>query len=626
MKAAAGRVFRKRSSTVKPQMCRQMLLTILLLCIFSILPYWTYFKHNTVYQLLFDGINFKDHNANAHYQKMPNSFLNNTSFEDQYDYHDHNHSLGSLIAEDFERNRSLIGSGSVENSGGREDFVVFDEKARHPQKCATVEEMGSAFASHADEVAEASLKVRKMIQQHFSINGARRIRELPPDQFCRQNFVFGRTSEAGFGNEMYKILTAAALSLLLNRSLIMGEDRAKHSFGDYISYSNQTFSLKELKLLWVRNKCVGKYKRPLVMRIDDFEMPTRTRVLCEDWRKWKQPIVWFKGTTDTFGIQFFLKNIHPGMRDAASVLLGDSSIPSSRPNLFGELMKVLISPAHAIEEAVSWALNGGPDPDIALHMRMRVRRSRRALDAAIRCTERSLLELSPKNKRPRVVLVTDTPSIAEYIKKNLKESSEVIHFNYKLYTSQNASGITNATFLQLPQMRVKDWGPTPRWVAFVDFFLASRATHAVVSGAHKRVATTYAQLIAGVAAANKLDNTLASPLNFSFYSSFQSTLLVAGLSNQIGWGHAWNRFGGQLSCHRQINQCALTPLLPPGWWDGPWQSPITRDIHRLNNYGVQLTETGELSERSILELCKSRKVPVNVVTLELPSCKKCIKN
>lgn len=55
---------------------------------------------------------------------------------------------------------------------------------------------------------------------------------------------------------------------------------------------------------------------------------------------------------------------------------------------------------------------------------------------------------------------------------------------------------------------MKDWGPAPRWVAFVDFFLASRSKHAVVSGAHRRVGTTYAQLIAALAAANKLGTSL----------------------------------------------------------------------------------------------------------------------
>lgn len=53
---------------------------------------------------------------------------------------------------------------------------------------------------------------------------------------------------------------------------------------------------------------------------------------------------------------------------------------------------------------------------------------------------------------------------------------------------------------------MEDWGPAPRWVAFVDFFLASRAKHAVISGAHRRVGTTYAQLIAALAAAYRLGN------------------------------------------------------------------------------------------------------------------------
>lgn len=57
------------------------------------------------------------------------------------------------------------------------------------------------------------------------ISGASRIRDLPPEQFCSHGFVMGKASEAGFGNEMYKILTAAALSIMLNRSLIIGKTR-----------------------------------------------------------------------------------------------------------------------------------------------------------------------------------------------------------------------------------------------------------------------------------------------------------------------------------------------------------------------------------------------------------------
>lgn len=162
------------------------------------------------------------------------------------------------------------------------------------------------------------------------ISGASRVRNLSPEQFCNHGFVIGKASEAGLGNELYKILTAAALSVMLNRSLIIGQTRHitplsilsfcirnldliclahrlwtaadftifilsfrdKYPFGDYVSYSNITFTLKEVKHLWRQNRCVTKYKRHLTIRIDDFLKLPRTGVLCSNWRKWEQPIIW----------------------------------------------------------------------------------------------------------------------------------------------------------------------------------------------------------------------------------------------------------------------------------------------------------------------------------------------
>ncbi|KAL1830930.1 hypothetical protein ACET3Z_000581 [Daucus carota] len=58
------------------------------------------------------------------------------------------------------------------------------------------------------------------------------------------------------------------------------------------------------------------------------------------------------------------------MRRVASVLLSDNEFLQYWPNTIGELMRVIISPSENVEEAVKWALNGGPDPHIALQMRM----------------------------------------------------------------------------------------------------------------------------------------------------------------------------------------------------------------------------------------------------------------
>lgn len=62
------------------------------------------------------------------------------------------------------------------------------------------------------------------------------------------------------------------------------------------------------------------------------------------------------------------------MRNAASNLFGQPESLQSRANVFGELMKVLISPTKDVEEAVNWVIGGGVDPDISLHMRMLMNR------------------------------------------------------------------------------------------------------------------------------------------------------------------------------------------------------------------------------------------------------------
>ncbi|KAK6920471.1 hypothetical protein RJ641_014149 [Dillenia turbinata] len=489
--------------------------------------------------------------------------------------------------------------------------------------CAKVEEMGKVF----EKVDwSQSLRVRSLIRQHFDLHGAPRVRRLPAEQFCKQGFVIGKASEAGFGNEMYKILTAAGLSIMLNRSLIIGQTRhigylskpfsclnltGRYPFGSYLTYSNISFTLKEVKHLWRKNGCMSKFGRHLVMRIDDFENPSETNVLCSNWLKWKQPIIWFKSTTDAVAAQFFSKNIHTQMRKVASRLFGKPEDLQSRPNTFGEIMKFLISPSVAVEEALNWSLRGGLDPHMSLHMRMLSSRSVRAANAVVNCIKKAVLSTGNHVLRPHVVLVSDTPAVIKDLSPKLSDFAEVIHFDYSTFRG-NITGRMEHRLKQL-EFRAKDWGPAPRWVAFVDFFLASRAKQAVVSGANRRVGTTYAQLVAALAAANQLGESQVLASNFSFFSSFQSTLLSVGLRNQVGWGHVWNRFAGPLSCERQPNQCATTPLLPPAWWDGPWQSPIDRDVRRLETFGVKLTDFGKVNENHLNSFCKSRKVVVKTL-------------
>lgn len=82
----------------------------------------------------------------------------------------------------------------------------------------------------------------------------------------------------------------------------------------------------------------------------------------------------FQGTTDAMAAQFFIKNIHSQMRIAAFNLFGDPQVLGSQPNVFGELMRVLISPTKDVEAAVNWVIGGEENPDISLHMRMLMNR------------------------------------------------------------------------------------------------------------------------------------------------------------------------------------------------------------------------------------------------------------
>lgn len=217
-------------------------------------------------------------------------------------------------------------------------------------------------------------------------------------------------------------------------------------------------------------------------------------------------------------------------------------------------------------------------------------------------------------------MVTDTPAIIPALQKALGQSMEVIRFDYLTYAKQstNRSEVLSLNY-GVPKMklRLRDWGEMPRWVAMVDFFLAARARSAVVSGAYRRVSTTYAQFVAALANANTLDSESPPCV---YYSSLQSNLLASGLASQSGWGHTWRPFGGKLGCRNQAAQCARTALLPYAWWDAPWQSPISGDVTKLRGV-AGIDAIGQVSERRMDQFCAEarRRGPPPTTKLQIPS-------
>ena len=157
-------------------------------------------------------------------------------------------------------------------------------------------------------------------------------------------------------------------------------------FGDYLIYSNQSFSMYEVKRLWALHDCAGEHNRSMTMRVDDIEHgPGRSKSLCDDWTTITDTVLWFKGTMDTVGLQFLLKNKNAAMRSAAAAVLGNPAFPSSRPNTFGELLRAFVTPSPDIQAAVEWALKGGLEPDFAIHLRLRHNRSLESPTAASAC-------------------------------------------------------------------------------------------------------------------------------------------------------------------------------------------------------------------------------------------------
>lgn len=532
-----------------------------------------------------------------------------------------------------ESNDGEFGRGEVEGGTGDADS---DQRWIAPKECANVEEMGQAVVG---DVRQASLKARRLIVSHFESHGATRLRQLPEDEFCQRGFVMCKGQHDGFGNNLYKILTGGALSIMLNRSMIIGESGPKlysstdpeyvsqrrqlaFPFGDYLEYSPEMISMQELKQLWVKNGCTSRHGRPFTMRVDYFSRLKSSKVLCEDWTMWKNPVLWFADTTDAVGLQWFLKNKHRPMRLLARALMGSESDPDSRGNLFGELSRALLTPKPVINKAIKWVLHDGEDPDFVLHIRHGKVLS--TIEASTRCVMDSLKNnaLWENARLPRVAVISDTPEAADKMATLLNKKAEVVKFDFNQFVKAYPNISTmSSTYFTAPATRIEDWGPLPRWVAMVEFFLAARARLGFVSGAGSRVATTFAQLAASLAAANRLGDD-GDQQGFAFHSSFQEHLLERGLQRQSGRGYAWHTFGGMLSCLSQHRQCALTPLLPYAWWDAPWQAPVGLHVRKLRAVGLLVTSDGEVSPFAVKEFCRLHEDVVPVIfNLALPDCK-----
>lgn len=540
--------------------------------------------------------------------------------------------------------------GEKEREG--EEWEKPEEVWTPPKTCGTVEEMGEASVG---DVRIASLRVRKLIREYIKEHGGTRVRSLSEKEFCKRNFVVGKGQHDGFGNNMYKILTAAGLGIMLNRTVILGEQgqnegssthpkyvsqkrQLSFPFGEYVSYSQELMSMQEVKRLWVKNGCSSRHNRKFRMRVDSFAKLPTSKILCDDWTKWDYPVIWLADAIDAVALQMFLKNRWKKMRDLATLIMGQPWDPNSRPNIFGELALAFMSPSPVVQKAINWTLGKQGDPDFVLHLRLMSQSPSKAITAANLCIQQ-IFEKTKKRvkmfekRSPRIAILADTPSSYPRLEKVLSMFARVVRFDFEGFVKENPNLKTmNFKTFKVPEERSADWGPLPRWVAIVDFFLAARSRFGVFSGAGQRVASTFVQLAAAYGGASRL-NSDGSSNGYQFYSSFHAGLLVRGLRKQSGRGHGWHTFGGPLSCHKQERQCSLTSLLPYAWWDAPWQSPLKVQVKSLRSIRFNVTAEGRVTRRTVERFCEGGREAggesggegggrgEEVWELELPDCK-----
>ncbi|CAI7795139.1 unnamed protein product, partial [Closterium sp. NIES-54] len=778
--------------------------------------------------------------------------------------------LRALPCHEFCQRSFVLGYGKHEGLGR-------EQPLQHPHSMTPY----SVFHILASLLSRRPFSLLPLPSSYPAPAGASALRALPSHEFCQRSFVLGYGKHEGLGNNLYKILTAPALALMLNRSIIVGENYGtrplmesnktvgQRLWKDYLAFSPEVFSMLELRHLWYQHDCERRYRRPLVVRTDSFANRARSRTMCDDWSTWQEPIICFDDALDSVGIQTFLKNLHPSMRESAHAIMGLPWDPNSRPNLFGEIARVLLLPTPAVADAVKWALgSGGKDADVVIHFRHGGLESvasaaalclRKALEhihrvkqqdeqqkeqadalkriqavaatapltaaeakeaalsalpaptgalrasvetatagavlagpagpagpaggeggAVMRATGvgpgsmgsrllawgkgrirwgrgRRLLETEGKGEgggeeevggegeevgrerggggegmggeeeegqleratvrrdslvmqkqkggggkgkgkttkgktkkektkvgktktgktkkgkpgtaklgkakkgkkvkwtqgqkkaagdedekggnkeggsenktagsknaasdkdKLRVVVVADHPSVFRKIGALTSDFAKIIRFDHAKFVRRHPeSPLASAKNKSLPSFRVRDWGPLPRWVALVDFFLAARARYAFISAGRSRVFTTFSQLAASLAAARSLEDTPSPTASrFLLLSAFHSHLLENGLANQGGRGHAWHTFSGRLSCLAQPPQCALSPALPYAWWDAPWQSPARGEGGKLRRLGLQVGEGGEVGEEAVERFCERRKGQAVRVKLDM---------
>lgn len=157
----------------------------------------------------------------------------------------------------------------------------------------------------------------------------------------------------GLGNVLYDVASAAALAIVLNRSLVYGADRSDRKFSALLRWPGLP-TMQQVDALRRRNRCGGgtllKQRRvPLTPDKCTFHRTWRKpgsrarclkRLLGTNWLEERAPLLELSKVHAYTGLQSLLKSAHPKLRKRVAALTGQClGATGTRPNLFGELLR-----------------------------------------------------------------------------------------------------------------------------------------------------------------------------------------------------------------------------------------------------------------------------------------------
>ncbi|KAL3933788.1 MAG: hypothetical protein SGPRY_000130 [Prymnesium sp.] len=430
-----------------------------------------------------------------------------------------------------------------------------------PSVCEHAEAHGARKLASSRSVHAAFL--HSEVKRLLRYGGLRALGAMLPSDICRLRVLFYRGDDNyGLGNVLYDISSAAAMAILLNRTLIYGRDAADRKFGTLLTWPDVP-TMRELDALHDRASCgspVPSSQRRVLLSPDrcTFQKTWRKeqrgdgkcfrRLHATNWLAERAAVLELTKSHAYTGVQTLLKSTHRPLRERAAALVGGCLQGSARPNSFGHLLAALMRPSPPVMHALRWALSGRSEgsthrrhrrPHLALHVRAMSGHRARNLSSSERaaqltnslaCLAHATDFVKASRRRPVVaVIVSSSPEVREGLVARLAQTTfdgmriEPLVFDWRAYmrqappafaaqlaASQEAAHSFCANSKPSEHHRcnssahLQDWGPAPHWVAVVELLLVASVSGSVIGGGfpYFKVCNTFVQIGAALAQAS----------------------------------------------------------------------------------------------------------------------------